>query len=159
MPKTSKPTRSASSISSSKFCIRSTGLRLRPVVGSEMTAPKLSTPICIFATPEIPDRLDEESCVGSRSLPHSSVLVRGVPRTEPFQHLHLLARIIENIGYLVDAMAGLRRVLRPARGSMRRLKAASRGDRAAYIEVVTEKYAASPLPVNSQESVEALYRT
>src|ERR1700726_2001077 len=51
MPKTSRPTWSASSISSSRFCIRWTGLIVRPVAGPEMTAPKLSTPICMFVTP------------------------------------------------------------------------------------------------------------
>src|SRR5580700_10216762 len=51
MPKTSRPTWSASSISSNRFCIRWTGLIVRPVAGSEMTAPKLSTPICMFVTP------------------------------------------------------------------------------------------------------------
>jgi hypothetical protein len=33
--------------------MRWTGLRVTPVAGSEMTAPKLSTPICIFVTPDI----------------------------------------------------------------------------------------------------------
>src|SRR6267154_2440974 len=51
MPKTSRPTLSASLISSSRCCTRSTGLIVRPVAGSEMAAAKLSTPICIFATP------------------------------------------------------------------------------------------------------------
>jgi len=31
-----------------------TGLRVIPGVGSEMTAPKVSTPICILVTPDIP---------------------------------------------------------------------------------------------------------
>src|SRR6202158_5355763 len=48
MPKTSRPTRSASSISSNKWCMRSTGLSVRPVAGSEMAAAKLSIPICIL---------------------------------------------------------------------------------------------------------------
>jgi indolepyruvate decarboxylase len=38
------------------------------------------------------------------------------------------------------------------------LKAASQGDRAAYIEVVTDKYAASPLAMKLHESVKTLYR-
>jgi indolepyruvate decarboxylase len=37
------------------------------------------------------------------------------------------------------------------------LKAARRKDRAAYIEVVTEKYAASPLSQKLRESVATLY--
>ncbi len=37
------------------------------------------------------------------------------------------------------------------------LKAASQGDRAAYIEVVTDKYAASPLAMKLHESVRTLY--
>jgi indolepyruvate decarboxylase len=38
------------------------------------------------------------------------------------------------------------------------LKAASQGDRAAYIEIVTDKYAASPLAMKLHESVKTLYR-
>jgi indolepyruvate decarboxylase len=38
------------------------------------------------------------------------------------------------------------------------LKTASQGDRAAYIEVVTDKYAASPLAMKLHESVKTLYR-
>ena len=38
------------------------------------------------------------------------------------------------------------------------LKTASEGDRAAYIEVVTDKYAASPLAMKLHESVKTLYR-
>jgi indolepyruvate decarboxylase len=40
----------------------------------------------------------------------------------------------------------------------RALEIASRGDRAAYIEVVTDKYAASPLSMRLHESVKTLYR-
>src|SRR5439155_25381575 len=50
MPKTSRPTLSASSISSSRWCMRSTGLSARPVAGSEIAAAKLSIPICIYVT-------------------------------------------------------------------------------------------------------------
>src|SRR5712664_1739147 len=50
MPKTSRPTRSASSISSSRWCMRATGLSVRPVAGSEIAAAKLSIPICICVT-------------------------------------------------------------------------------------------------------------
>src|ERR1700722_11890195 len=50
---TSRPTWSASSISSSRCCIRSTGLSVRPVAGSEIAAAKLSMPICIIRAPEI----------------------------------------------------------------------------------------------------------
>src|SRR5579863_5206255 len=32
--------------------MRSTGLRVRPVAGSEIAAAKLSTPICMFAIPD-----------------------------------------------------------------------------------------------------------
>jgi indolepyruvate decarboxylase len=39
------------------------------------------------------------------------------------------------------------------------LKAASTGGRAAYIEVVTDKYAASRLSVKLHENVKTLYRT
>lgn len=39
------------------------------------------------------------------------------------------------------------------------LKTASRGDRGAYIEVVTDKYAAPPLALKLHESVKTLYRT
>src|SRR5271169_4852235 len=60
MPKTSRPTWSASSISSSRFCMRWTGLIVRPVAGSEMAAAKLSTPICMFATPGISERFDDD---------------------------------------------------------------------------------------------------
>src|SRR5438876_450977 len=45
MPKTSRPTRSASSISSSRLCMRSTGLSVRPVAGSDMAAAKPSIPV------------------------------------------------------------------------------------------------------------------
>jgi indolepyruvate decarboxylase len=38
------------------------------------------------------------------------------------------------------------------------LKTASQGDRAAYIEIVTDKYAASPLAMKLHESVKTLYR-
>src|SRR5260370_16006571 len=51
MPKTSRPTRSASSISSSRLCMRSTGLSVKPVAASEMAAAKLSIPICIYVAP------------------------------------------------------------------------------------------------------------
>src|SRR5258705_1571359 len=50
MPKTSRPTLSASSISSSRWCMRFTGLSVRPVAGSEIAAAKLSIPICIDVT-------------------------------------------------------------------------------------------------------------
>jgi indolepyruvate decarboxylase len=39
------------------------------------------------------------------------------------------------------------------------MKAAAQGDRAAYVEVVTDKYAASPLSMKLHESVKTLYRT
>jgi indolepyruvate decarboxylase len=39
------------------------------------------------------------------------------------------------------------------------LKTVSQGDRAAYIEVVTDKYAASPLSMKLHESIKTLYRT
>jgi indolepyruvate decarboxylase len=39
------------------------------------------------------------------------------------------------------------------------LKTASRGNSAAYIEVVTDKYAASPLSMKLHESVKSLYRS
>src|SRR5712671_1127247 len=55
MPKTSRPTWSARTISSSRLSMRWIGLTVRPVAGSEMTAPKLSIPICIFVTPDIRD--------------------------------------------------------------------------------------------------------
>ncbi len=45
---------------------------------------------------------------------------------------------------------------------MKKLKThtvASQGDRGAYIEVVTGKYAAPPLAVKLHESVKTLYRT
>ena len=38
------------------------------------------------------------------------------------------------------------------------LTTASQGDRAAYIEVVTDKYSASPLAMKLHESVKTLYR-
>jgi indolepyruvate decarboxylase len=41
----------------------------------------------------------------------------------------------------------------------RALKIASQGDRGAYIEVVTDKYAAPPLALKLHESVKTLYRT
>jgi indolepyruvate decarboxylase len=40
----------------------------------------------------------------------------------------------------------------------RALKIASQGDRAAYVEVVTDKYAASPLSMKLHESIATLYR-
>lgn len=39
------------------------------------------------------------------------------------------------------------------------LKTASQGDRAAYIEVVTGKYAVPPLAMKIHENVKTLYRT
>jgi indolepyruvate decarboxylase len=39
------------------------------------------------------------------------------------------------------------------------LKTASQGDRAAYIEIVTDKYAASPLAMRLHENLQTLYRT
>jgi indolepyruvate decarboxylase len=39
----------------------------------------------------------------------------------------------------------------------RALKTASQLDRAAYIEVVTDKYSAPPLPLKLRESIETLY--
>jgi hypothetical protein len=38
----------ASSISSSRWCMRSTGLSAKPVPASEIAAAKLSIPICIY---------------------------------------------------------------------------------------------------------------
>jgi indolepyruvate decarboxylase len=38
------------------------------------------------------------------------------------------------------------------------LKIASQEDRAAYVEVVTDKYAASPLSMKLHESIATLYR-
>jgi len=43
----------ASSISSSRCCMRSTGLSVRPVAGSEMAAAKLSMPICTIPAPNL----------------------------------------------------------------------------------------------------------
>jgi hypothetical protein len=37
-------------LNSSKWCIRSTELSVRPVAGSEIAAAKLSIPICIYVT-------------------------------------------------------------------------------------------------------------
>src|SRR5882757_10062159 len=47
MPKTSRPTLSAISISASRWRRRSDGVSVAPVVGSDIAAAKLSMPICI----------------------------------------------------------------------------------------------------------------
>jgi len=50
MPKTSRPTLSASSISPSKWAMRSTPGLSETCAGSEIAAAKLSIPICIYVT-------------------------------------------------------------------------------------------------------------